>query len=64
MRCPMPIVQLAMAIRKLAIGDELEVEATDPAFLPDAQAWSRMTGNELCETIDGAIKKVRVRRLK
>lgn len=59
----MPIVQLAQAVRKLAIGEELEVEATDPAFLPDAQAWARMTGNELCDAIDGAVKRIRVRRL-
>ena len=58
----MPIVQIALAIRQLAIGEELCVEARDPAFVPDVRAWSRMTGNELTNVEDGEVKRVVVRR--
>lgn len=63
LKCPMPIVKLAMAVRDLAVGAELVVEATDPAFLPDIRAWSRMSGHEIEVLSEGAVKEVRVRRL-
>lgn len=63
LRCPLPIVELAKAIRRVALGEELTILATDPAFLPDVQAWARMTRNELRELVDGEVKRVRVRRL-
>lgn len=47
LNCPMPIVQIAKAIRGLAVGDELTIQATDPAFEADVAAWSRKTGHEL-----------------
>lgn len=58
----MPIVQMAMALRTLAPGDELLVEATDPAFLADVRAWSRMSGNPIEDEQDGPVKQVRVRK--
>jgi TusA-related sulfurtransferase len=58
----MPIVQVAIAIRDLAVGAELAVQATDPAFLADIRAWARMTGHELAEVVDGPIKHVVVRK--
>lgn len=46
-RCPLPIVSLAMAIRALNPGDELQILVTDPAFPADIHAWIRKTGHEL-----------------
>ncbi|MCA9227323.1 MAG: sulfurtransferase TusA family protein [Planctomycetales bacterium] len=47
MNCPMPIVAVTKAIKTLASGDVLEVTATDLAFRPDIEAWSRRTGHKL-----------------
>lgn len=58
----MPIVKLAMAVRGMAQGDEVLVEATDPAFLADVRAWSRMTGNPIHGEQDGPVKQVTVRK--
>ena len=45
--CPMPIVRIAKAVKTMSPEQTLEVEATDPAFQADVQAWTRRTGNEL-----------------
>ena len=37
----MPIVELTKAARDLSAGDKIEVSATDLAFKPDLEAWSR-----------------------
>ena len=48
--CPLPIAKTAKAIREMASGQVLEVFATDPGSVPDFQAWSQTTGNELIES--------------
>ena len=63
LKCPMPIVQLAMAIRTVAPGDEVAIEATDPAFLADVRAWSRMTGHAIAQEDDGVVKQVVIRKV-
>ena len=45
--CPMPIVKLAQAIKKIDIGQIIEVLATDPGTVPDIAAWSKQSGNEV-----------------
>lgn len=42
MRCPIPIVKLAKAIKE---NSEVNLWSDDPATLADLSAWSRMTGN-------------------
>jgi len=49
LKCPMPIVKTAQAIKTVAQGELLEVVATDPGSVADFAAWSRSTGNELVE---------------
>lgn len=64
LKCPMPIVQTALAMRALGMGEVLTVEATDPAFLPDIRAWAEVTGNALdSEESDGEIKRARIRKV-
>ena len=46
-QCPMPIVELSIAVRDMQPGDRIVVEATDPAFEPDIRAWAEMTGHSL-----------------
>ena len=47
--CPLPIAKTAIAIRELQPGELLEAFATDPGSVPDFNAWSTTTGNELVE---------------
>ena len=55
LKCPMPIVKTAQAIKTVAAGDLLEVLTTDPGAVADFAAWSRSTGNALVEQklVDG-----------
>jgi len=53
MNCPMPIVQVAGAVRSVPVGGRLTVLATDPAFRADIEAWVRKTGNTLLSFEEG-----------
>lgn len=57
LNCPMPIVKISKAMKKLGPGDRLEVTASDPAFLADVRAWAKKTGNPLVEQDDGEVKR-------
>ena len=43
LNCPLPIIRTAAAIKALAPGQVLQMDATDPASVPDMAAWSRRT---------------------
>jgi tRNA 2-thiouridine synthesizing protein A len=45
--CPIPVVKLAMAIKKIEVGQLIQGIATDPGVMADIPAWCRSTGNEL-----------------
>ncbi len=62
--CPMPVVKLAQAIKKVDIGDVIEATATDPGVLADIPAWANTSGNELISINQGNVILFRVRRLK
>ena len=64
LQCPMPIVKISRMIKTLNSGDTLIVEATDPAFKPDLEAWSKKTGNSLLEFIDGDVRKAIIQKSK
>ncbi len=57
----MPIVRLSLAAKSMRAGEEVVVEATDPAFEMDVAAWSEMTGHELREIQGGEILRARIR---
>ncbi|MCJ7581494.1 MAG: sulfurtransferase TusA family protein [Candidatus Aminicenantes bacterium] len=44
--CPMPIIQTARKIKKMKIGEVLEVISTDKGIKEDMPAWCRQTGQE------------------
>jgi TusA-related sulfurtransferase len=44
--CPMPILQTAAQIARLAPGQVLEVLSDDPGILNDMPAWCETTGHE------------------
>ena len=62
LNCPMPIVRISQAMKDLAPGSVLEVQADDPAFKADIEAWAQMTGNRLLSLDEGAITKARLER--
>lgn len=43
--CPGPIMRLKEAMDNLTDGNTLEVIATDPGFVRDAESWCQSTGN-------------------
>jgi tRNA 2-thiouridine synthesizing protein A len=45
--CPMPILKTKKAVDALQTGQVLKMVATDPGSLPDIQAWTTKTGQEL-----------------
>ncbi len=65
MACPLPVVKTSQAVKKMELGQVLELLATDPGVEPDMKAWSRRTGNELIsiDAQDGVFH-VLIRRVK
>jgi tRNA 2-thiouridine synthesizing protein A len=64
MQCPLPVIKTAQAMKKLGVGDVLELLATDPGVEPDMKAWSSRTGNELVEVRkEGDVFHVLLRRV-
>ncbi len=45
--CPLPVVKLQLAIKKLNAGALVEGIATDPGVMADIPAWARTSGNGL-----------------
>jgi tRNA 2-thiouridine synthesizing protein A len=64
LRCPMPLVKISKAMKEIAIGDELTVDATDLAFKADIEAWARKMGHTILEFSDGPVKRVLIRKCK
>jgi TusA-related sulfurtransferase len=50
----MPIVRISQTITSMEVGDRLLVEANDPAFRADVEAWTRRLGHRLVEFRDDA----------
>lgn len=44
--CPMPIVKTSQMIKKMKVGETLEVAADDKGIKEDMPAWCKATGNE------------------
>jgi TusA-related sulfurtransferase len=44
--CPMPIAFMARNMRKLEVGQVLEIQADDEGAHADIPAWCEQTGNE------------------
>ena len=50
LNCPLPILRTKKALKDMAIGDVLTVQATDPGAVKDFEAFCRTTGNELVDS--------------
>ena len=63
LKCPMPIVKTAQAVKSMVSGQLLEVLATDAGSTKDFAAWSKATGNELVESsVEGGVYRFVLRR--
>lgn len=53
--CPMPVIRLQDAIKKVASGERVEITCTDPGAMNDIPAWCRINKHELLssESADG-----------
>ncbi len=49
----MPIVKISQAVKTMACGQQLLVQANDPAFKADLEAWVRRMGHRLVAFEDG-----------
>ena len=47
LNCPLPILRAKKALDDMQSGQVLRIVATDPGAVPDFQAFSKQTGNEL-----------------
>jgi tRNA 2-thiouridine synthesizing protein A len=65
MLCPIPVVKLAQALKKVEVGQVIAAVATDPGVLGDIPSWCRTSGNELISLErEGKTFCFTVRRLK
>lgn len=47
--CPIPIIELAKAVEKIAPGEVVELHSDDPASAVDVPVWCRMRRQRLLE---------------
>jgi len=65
MLCPIPVVKLAQALKKVEVGQVISAVATDPGVLGDIPSWCKTSGNELISLErEGKVFCFTVRRLK
>lgn len=63
--CPMPIIKLSQAIKKIEVGQTILTETTDPGSQYDIGAWARQTGQELVSTEqDGKVFRFLIKKSK
>jgi TusA-related sulfurtransferase len=64
LRCPLPVIRLAQAIRAVPPGGVVRLLSDDPAALADVPAWCRMRNQELLgvDRADDGVATFEVRR--
>ena len=50
LKCPIPVLRARRAMKPLAAGEVLEIQATDPSSVQDFKAFCETTGDELLES--------------
>lgn len=58
--CPMPIVRLSQTMRGLPSGARLVIEASDPAFRADLEAWVRRFGHVILAFEEGRVLRATI----
>jgi tRNA 2-thiouridine synthesizing protein A len=62
LNCPMPIVRISQAMKKIESSQTLEVTANDPAFGADVKAWVKKMGHKLLELEEGNIQRAVIQK--
>ncbi len=63
LKCPIPVLRARRAMKPLATGEVLEVQATDPTSVQDFRAFCETTGDELLESReDDGVYHFRIRK--
>ncbi|MBG9824357.1 hypothetical protein ABE33_03285 [Bacillus safensis] len=61
--CPMPIIRTKKKMNDLAVGQVLEIHATDKGAKADLAAWAKSSGHELItQTEEGHVLKFWMRK--
>jgi len=63
LNCPMPIVRISQTMKQMSVDEILEVEATDPAFEADLNAWVNQMGHELVEFSGGPVQRAVIKKV-
>ena len=64
LKCPLPVLRARKALKPLAPGDLLEVQATDPSAVQDFASFCETTGHELVASEqDGGTYVFRIRKV-
>ncbi len=50
LNCPVPILRAKKALANMSSGQVLRVTATDPGSVPDFEAFSKQSGNDLLDS--------------
>ena len=62
LQCPGPLGRLTEAMATVAVGDLIEIRASDPGFPRDMEAWCRSKGHELLQITSipgGVVARIR-----
>lgn len=49
--CPMPVIRVQNAVKKLPPGTRVEAICTDPGAMSDIPAWARINGHKIIATV-------------
>ena len=52
LRCPLPVLRARKAMKSVAVGEILEVHATDPGSVQDFRTFCETTGDELVKVAE------------
>lgn len=64
LNCPLPILRAKKALKELAPGQILAIEATDPGSAKDFESFCSQTGNELVKaSADGKVFYYEIRKV-
>jgi tRNA 2-thiouridine synthesizing protein A len=58
MKCPQPVLKLAIKANSMKPGDTLEIHADCHSFPQDVQKWCNDSGKVLVSLVDQGAKKV------
>lgn len=50
--CPMPLLKMKLALNRLAVGESVELQATDPGSVKDIRSFCDISGHLLLEFVE------------